>query len=189
MNDNPKKRFADYGLKMDKYNHEANEAFYAEFQNFQEQVEKPSSENPPKQAGQGGQGAQDGERTHRLPRAPKNSNRNHSPLSHKQQGEIARGKKRIEVRLDLHQLNRQQAFNSVINFIDFCHLKQKRMLLIITGKGNGILKDELPFWLDNPRVRDKILDHRFATPHHGGAGARYVYLSKNRLHHNAEKDS
>ena len=190
MNDNPKKRFADYGLKMDKYNHDANEAFDAEFQNFQEQLDKPSPENLPKQVGQemqGGEGARTLPST--LPSAAKNPNRNHSPLNHKQQAEIARGKKRIEARLDLHQLNRQQAFGSVMNFIDFCYLKQKRLLLIITGKGNGILKDELPLWLTNPRIADKILHHDLAVPQHGGAGARYVYLTKNRAHHDGEKDS
>jgi DNA-nicking Smr family endonuclease len=56
-------------------------------------------------------------------------------------------------------------------------------LLIITGKGsdgNGILKQQLPRWLETDILKSKILAMTPARPEDGGHGALYVLLRRIR---------
>ena len=60
-----------------------------------------------------------------------------------------------------------------------------RCLLVITGKGagresGGVLKTMVPRWLDEPVNRARVFAIQAARRQHGGAGAVYVLLRKQR---------
>jgi len=58
-----------------------------------------------------------------------------------------------------------------------------RMLLIVTGKGkdgDGVLRRHVPDWLRLGPCAGRILRQAQARLPHGGAGAIYVLLRRNR---------
>ena len=97
-------------------------------------------------------------------------------------GEIA-----IDAILDLHNQTLDGAFSLLVQFIDQCFKLSKRMLLVITGKGNRsgesltTIKKEFLVWVNEPHIRNKII--RFSQAHrkHGGGGAFYILLKRNKL--------
>lgn len=109
-----------------------------------------------------------------------------------QQGKIA-----IEARLDLHGMSQNEAHAELESFIINAHNQGKRLVLIITGKGNlrgqkdksgenwmqekpGVLKRRVPNWLDDNPLRNIVLQYNYARPQHGGEGALYVLLRRLR---------
>ena len=102
---------------------------------------------------------------------------------------LLRGKLEIDATLDLHGLTADQARNQVYIFINNSCRAGKRLLLIITGKGNkktidefgrprsGILRSGVPEWL---KSSDMVLQVTQAHGKHGGSGAYYVYLRRKR---------
>ncbi len=89
----------------------------------------------------------------------------------------------IEARLDLHGRTQDEAFETMRYFIATAHSMGKRCILVITGKGvegNGILREQFPKWLSTSGLREYILAFTHAKPQHGGDGAFYVLLRKNR---------
>ena len=91
---------------------------------------------------------------------------------------LRRGKIKIEAVLDLHGMTRDVAFESLYGFILSCASKQKKCLLVITGKGSGVLKNSLPQWLNVDDIRPHILMCSQAQPKDGGDGAVYVLLRR-----------
>ena len=60
-----------------------------------------------------------------------------------------------------------------------------RCVLVITGRGRvsedgGVLRTEVPRWLNQPPNRARVLAITEAQPKHGGHGALYVLLKKGR---------
>jgi len=92
----------------------------------------------------------------------------------------------IEARLDLHGLTREAAHTALTRFIRDAADRRRRMVLVITGKGRqseegaGILKAEVPRWLNEPGLRPLVLSFSYAQPRHGGEGALYVFLKRER---------
>ena len=82
--------------------------------------------------------------------------------------------------LDLHGLCQERAYEKLISFIETNGQKNRRSLLIITGKGQGILKKSLLVWLQSPSLRPLIASVEQSLPHHGGEGAFYVILRKKK---------
>ena len=96
---------------------------------------------------------------------------------------LVRGALSIEGRIDLHGLTRDQAQSRLLNFLAQAHERGKRNVLVITGKGSGgtgVLKTEVPRWLNLPQVREKILGFSYAQPKDGGDGALYVLIRRQR---------
>lgn len=95
---------------------------------------------------------------------------------------LEKGKLDIEGQIDLHGMTQEKAFTALQNFILSAAKREKRTLLVITGKGSlsgktGVLRQMLPLWLeDNPLV----LAITQARPKDGGTGAFYVRLRKNK---------
>jgi DNA-nicking Smr family endonuclease len=85
------------------------------------------------------------------------------------------GKLAIEAKLDLHYLHRESAHIKLDKFINHCSEQGKRCLLIIHGKGAGIIKNLCVNWL---KQYPEILAFHSAIPRHGGTGALYVYLRR-----------
>ena len=105
---------------------------------------------------------------------------------------LVKGKMEIEGTIDLHGLTADQAKIKLITFINHSYSIGKRLIIVITGKGkhkgfdefqrpiNGVLRQNLPEWLSGPSVSNKVLQVTQAQPKHGGAGAFYVYLRRQR---------
>lgn len=90
------------------------------------------------------------------------------------------------VELSLHGLTRDQAYKTLEAFIDASYAMQRRMVLVITGKGikskpaDVKLRDELPSWLNRDHIKNKIIRFTSAIQKHGGAGAFYILLKRAR---------
>jgi DNA-nicking Smr family endonuclease len=106
---------------------------------------------------------------------------------------LKRGKLQPEFILDLHGMNTVIAKKKSIEFIKANYLNGKRLLLIITGKGKssrtsffengnqiGIIRKSLKAWLYDSDMRTKILGVVSSHIIHGGEGAFYIYLKKNK---------
>jgi DNA-nicking Smr family endonuclease len=87
----------------------------------------------------------------------------------------------IERKLDLHGKTLEVAINYVDSFTKDCYLKQIKMALIITGKGEkneGILKQTLPDILKN--YSNYVIGYCIADLKDGGEGALYIRFRKKR---------
>ena len=98
---------------------------------------------------------------------------------------LRRGQLRPEARLDLHGHTLDQAHRALAGFIGRAAEDGRRCVLVITGKGNigrigGTIRSEFPRWLNQPRLRPRILAFAEAQPRDGGGGAFYVLLRKRR---------
>ena len=96
---------------------------------------------------------------------------------------LKRGGLSIDGRIDLHGLTRDEAKSRLEIFLTNAHRQQRRCLLVITGKGRdgtGVLKAEVPHWLNLPHLRPMVLGVTHAQPKHGGDGALYVLLRRQR---------
>ena len=102
---------------------------------------------------------------------------------------IQKGKLKISASLDLHGSNISDSKNLVYDFVNYNSQNDKRVLLIITGKGKrlfvedewkgtGILKTKIPIWLTSLALSKKIVWFDHAPSNMGGEGAFIVYLKK-----------
>lgn len=102
---------------------------------------------------------------------------------------MKRGKAQPEARLDLHGMTVDVAHSALIAFLLRSHAAGKRLVLVITGKGRdgegdpfglsrGILRRQVPHWLEQPPLRQIVLQTTPAHQKHGGTGALYVYLRR-----------
>lgn len=91
-----------------------------------------------------------------------------------------------EAHLDLHGLNSDQAYESLLLFTRDKYYQGKRCLLLIPGRGINspggmpVLKEELKSWLTRDPLKRVVLAFCTAQPRHGGAGALYVLLRQRR---------
>lgn len=107
--------------------------------------------------------------------------------------QLAGGQVAIDARLDLHGFRQSEAHAALRNFLFNAYRRGHRWVLIITGKGSrarqrdeddfsfmpietGVLKRNLPMWLEDPELRAIVVSHRPAAIKHGGDGALYIHL-------------
>ncbi|WP_370295905.1 Smr/MutS family protein [Poseidonocella sp. HB161398] len=107
-------------------------------------------------------------------------------------GRMKKGKLVPEARLDLHGLTQDQAHPALTRFISESYMRQMRLVLVITGKGKerdepgpmpvprGVLKHQVPHWLNTGALKLMVLQISEAHLKHGGTGAYYVYLRRHR---------
>ncbi len=93
---------------------------------------------------------------------------------------LRRGKMAIQGRLDLHGLTRDEAHLRLQEFLAVSYRKGRRCLLVITGKGAGILRGEVQRWLGETPLSGIVLRFYAAQREHGGDGAFYVLLRRDR---------
>lgn len=111
---------------------------------------------------------------------------------------IRSGQVEIEARIDLHGMRQDEAHAALIRFLHRCQSKDQRWVLVITGKGKivdrdhdapfdmtvqrerGVLKRNVPRWLDEPDLRPLVVSYTTAAIQHGGEGALYIHLRKSR---------
>jgi DNA mismatch repair protein MutS2 len=82
-------------------------------------------------------------------------------------------KEDIPTAIDLHGLTVDEMLPKVDSFLHNAYHARLPRILIVHGKGTGILKEEVNRYLSgHPLVRA----HREADRYHGGEGATEVYL-------------
>jgi DNA-nicking Smr family endonuclease len=110
--------------------------------------------------------------------------------------QIASGRIEVDARIDLHGSRQRDARASLRAFLLTAHAKGHRTVLVITGKGGeepadayatltgerqrGVIRRNVPHWLEEPDLRAVVSSYTQASPRHGGAGALYVQLRKAR---------
>ena len=99
---------------------------------------------------------------------------------------LRRGRIRPEGRLDLHGMIQTDAHGALTSYIEGAAAAGKRCIVVITGKGRvseggGVLRRQLPGWLNGPLVRPYIIGFAEAQPKDGGGGAMYVLLRRRRV--------
>lgn len=105
---------------------------------------------------------------------------------------LKRGKSKPQARIDLHGMTAATAHTALTAFLLRAYSDDKRLVLVITGKGKpvddgdpvprrtGVLRQQLPHWLERPPLRQIVLQVTQAHQRHGGLGAFYVYLNRRR---------
>ena len=102
---------------------------------------------------------------------------------------LRRGRLPVEARLDLHGYTQGQAHSALDHFLGETQARGLRCVLVITGKGTttesatgagGVLRAQLPRWLNEPANRARVLAFDYAQPKHGGLGAIYVLLRRKK---------
>ena len=109
-----------------------------------------------------------------------------SGISANQADKLRKGKIRPERTIDLHGFTQLRAHSYINDELIKCHRRNIRSILIITGKkygkmgAEGVLKKEVPKWLNLSPLKEIILMTSWATPRDGGEGALYVLLRRVR---------
>jgi DNA-nicking Smr family endonuclease len=96
---------------------------------------------------------------------------------------LMRGHMVIDDRLDLHGMTQDAAHARLSAVIARAYEAGRRCLLVITGKGrdgDGVLRAQVPRWLNEAPNRGRILGFSFARPQDGGDGALYVLVKRRR---------
>jgi DNA-nicking Smr family endonuclease len=116
-----------------------------------------------------------------------------APFDPRESKRIARGRREIDARLDLHGLRQQDAYVALRRFLAHAQAQGHRHVLIITGKGGtepdvkrefwtseerGILRRLVPHWLCEPSFRLHVVSFTESALRHGGSGALYVTIRK-----------
>lgn len=105
---------------------------------------------------------------------------------------MKRGKATPDGRIDLHGMTAAAAHVALTAYLMRSFSDGKRLVLVITGKGRqssergpiptrtGVLRHQLPDWISLPPLNQIVLQMTHAHQRHGGSGAFYVYLARNR---------
>ncbi|WP_297767542.1 Smr/MutS family protein [uncultured Roseovarius sp.] len=105
---------------------------------------------------------------------------------------LKRGKLVPEAKLDLHGMTMARAHPALTGFILRSYAEGLRLVLVVTGKGkdrdtggpipvrNGVLRHNVPQWLRMAPLGPLVLQISEAHLKHGGGGAYYIYLRRQR---------
>lgn len=108
-----------------------------------------------------------------------------APLGRRERSKLAKGRKPIDARIDLHGMTQAVAHRALIAFLHRAHGDGATFVLIITGKGRsptseGVLRRQVPLWMSLPDLRSLVVGFEEAHIGHGGEGALYVRLRRAR---------
>jgi DNA-nicking Smr family endonuclease len=105
-----------------------------------------------------------------------------APLGRRMKQRVARGKEKIDARLDLHGYTQSEAHGALLRFLRAANARDARLVLVITGKGRGgemgVLRRQVPQWLGLPEFRGLVVGFEDAHIAHGGEGALYVRVRR-----------
>ncbi len=98
---------------------------------------------------------------------------------------LTRGQLPVEAALDLHGHTQDQAHAALGRFLSEAQARGLRCVLVITGKGTtkeagGVLRGQVPRWLNEPVNRARVLAFDYAQPKDGGLGALYVLIRRKK---------
>jgi DNA-nicking Smr family endonuclease len=111
-----------------------------------------------------------------------------APLGRRERSQLSRGRKEIEARLDLHGMTQTRAHRALFGFLQRACGDGLTFVLVITGKGKmgaeserGVLRRQVPEWLNLPEFRTMVVGFEEAHVGHGGEGALYVRVRRSRI--------
>jgi DNA-nicking Smr family endonuclease len=111
-----------------------------------------------------------------------------APLGRRERSQLSRGRKEIDARLDLHGMTQTRAHLALSRFLQRAHSNGLTFVLVITGKGRmgaeserGVLRSQVPQWLNLPEFRTLVVGFEEAHIGHGGEGALYVRIRRSKL--------
>ena len=123
----------------------------------------------------------------KIQRVPKPEAPPLAPLGRRERSQLSRGRKEIDARLDLHGMTQTRAHRALSGFLQRAHSEGLTFVLIITGKGKmgadserGVLRRQVPQWLNLPEFRALVVGFEEAHIGHGGEGALYVRIRRMR---------
>jgi DNA-nicking Smr family endonuclease len=96
---------------------------------------------------------------------------------------LKRGNVELDRILDLHGQTQERAHQRLRAFVADAHARGSRCVLVVTGKGlesGGILRHMVPRWLNEEPNRARVVAFCPAQPRHGGTGALYVLIRRQR---------
>jgi DNA-nicking Smr family endonuclease len=103
---------------------------------------------------------------------------------------LRKGAREPDARIDLHGMSAERAHRACLVFLADALARGCRVVLVITGKGRdpddplargrGVIRESLPGWLRAAPLGRSIVGIYQAHQRHGGAGAYYVYLKRQR---------
>lgn len=92
-----------------------------------------------------------------------------------QRGKLGTGRK-----LDLHGMTAQHAFHALRVFLHTAHADRLRCVEVVTGRGSGenggVIRRELPLWLNLPDIRPMVL--AASHPHAANPGSVRLLLRR-----------
>ena len=110
--------------------------------------------------------------------------------------DLKKGRIKIDRKLDLHGYSLNDAYEKFKLEVVKTYNKNKRCILVITGKGNylnsnqeyennpklyyGKIKNSIISWINEKELKNYILTYQNAGIEHGGDGAIFVYLRKRK---------
>ncbi len=97
--------------------------------------------------------------------------------------DIRKGRLDIDARIDLHGMTERLAHDELLRFVRQARESGARILLVITGKGRsseGVLRRAVPLWFQEKPFKLLVGGHRTAHAEHGGEGAMYVRLRRDK---------
>jgi DNA-nicking Smr family endonuclease len=111
-----------------------------------------------------------------------------APLGRRERSQLSRGRKEIDARLDLHGMTQSRAHRALLSFLQRANRDGLTFVLVITGKGRmvgpeserGVLRRQVPEWLNLPEFRMLVVGFEEAHIGHGGEGALYVRVRRAR---------
>lgn len=89
---------------------------------------------------------------------------------------VRRGRLDLGWKTDLHGLSHDGARSRLLDDLLHCRSMGVQSVLVITGKGKGILRDALPRWLAEADFAAMVSGYAPAHARHGGGGAFYVFV-------------
>jgi DNA-nicking Smr family endonuclease len=115
-----------------------------------------------------------------------------APLGRRMKQKVARGSEPIDRRIDLHGMTQSEAHHALARFLRSAQRGGARLVLVITGKGarnaasadadtfaeRGVLKRQVPLWLESAELRPLVVGFESAGIGHGGQGALYVRVRR-----------
>jgi len=111
-----------------------------------------------------------------------------APLARRERSQLSRGRKEIDARLDLHGMTQTRAHRELFGFLQRARSDGLTFVLVITGKGRagadperGVLRRQVPQWLNLPEFRSLVVGFEEAHIGHGGEGALYVRIRRSKL--------
>ena len=113
-----------------------------------------------------------------------------APLGRRMKQRLSRGTAEVDGRIDLHGLTQAEAHTVLWRFLHQAQARDAKVVLVITGKGarpgsdphaeRGVLKRQVPLWLESTELRPLVVGFESAGIGHGGQGALYVQVRRGR---------
>ena len=110
--------------------------------------------------------------------------------------ELKKGKVKIDRKIDLHGYSLSKAYEILKKEIKNTYEKNKRCILVVTGKGlhlnkdseeekpklfHGKIKNSIVAWINDESIKNYVLTYQDAGFENGGDGAIFIYLRKKKI--------